>query len=167
MPVEEVFIALGSNIGDSETIVEEAIRALGHITQCQLRGRSSLYRSASIGDIPQDDYINAVALIDTDLEPLALLLELQAIEHAYYRNRDHEERWAPRTLDLDIILFGNRRIEDSHLVVPHPEFSQRRFVLEPMFEIDGDRFIAGFGSLAFLIEQAPALAMERLDRPHG
>jgi len=68
-------------------------------------------------------------------------------------------------LDLDIILFGNRRIDDSHLVVPHPEFAQRRFVLEPMFEIDGDRFIAGYGSLSYLIDQAPALAMEKLDQP--
>ena len=163
MPVEEVFIALGSNIGDSATIVEEAISALGKITRCTLRGRSSLYRSAAIGDIPQDDYINAVAKIDTDLEPLALLLELQAIEHAYYRNRESKERWAPRTLDLDIILFGNRNIEDSHLVVPHPEFSRRLFVLEPMFEIDGDRFIAGYGSLSYLIEHAPELEMEKLD----
>lgn len=163
MPVEEVFIALGSNIGDSATIVEEAISALGKITRCTLRGRSSLYRSAAIGDIPQDDYINAVVKIDTDLEPLALLLELQAIEHAYYRNRESEERWAPRTLDLDIILFGNRNIEDSHLVVPHPEFSRRLFVLEPMFEIDGDRFIAGYGSLRYLIDNAPALDMEKLD----
>jgi len=162
MPAEEVFIALGSNIGDSTTIVEEAISALGHITQCTLRARSSLYRSAAIGDIPQDDYINAVAKIDTSLEPLALLLELQAIEHAYYRNRENEQRWAPRTLDLDIILFGNRNIDDSHLIVPHPEFSQRLFVLEPMFEIDGDRFIAGYGSLSYLIDNAPTLKMEKL-----
>jgi len=163
MPAEEVFIALGSNIGDSTTIVEQAIGALGHITQCTLRARSSLYRSAAIGDIPQDDYINAVAKIDTSLEPLALLLELQAIEHAYYRNRENAKRWAPRTLDLDIILFGNRNIDDSHLVVPHPEFSQRPFVLEPMFEIDGDRFIAGYGSLSYLIDNAPTLDMEKLD----
>ena len=163
MPAEEVFIALGSNIGDSTTIVEEAINALGHITKCTLRARSSLYRSAAIGDIPQDDYINAVAKIDTSLEPLALLLELQAIEHAYYRNRENEQRWAPRTLDLDIILFGNRNIDDSHLVIPHPEFSQRSFVLEPMFEIDGDRFIAGYGSLSYLIDNAPTLDMEKLD----
>ena len=162
MPVEEVFVALGSNIGDSATIVEEAISALGKITRCTLRGRSSLYRSAAVGDIPQDDYINAVVKIDTDLEPLALLLELQAIEHAYYRNRENAERWAPRTLDLDIILFGNRNIEDSHLVVPHPEFSTRLFVLEPMFELDGDRFIAGYGSLRYLIDNAPALDMEKL-----
>lgn len=163
MPAEEVFIALGGNIGDSVTIVEEAIVALGNITRCTLRARSSLYRSASIGDIPQDDYINAVAKIDSQLEPLALLLELQAIEHAYYRNRENEQRWAPRTLDLDIILFGNRKIDDSHLVVPHPQFSQRLFVLEPMFEIDGDRFVAGYGSLRYLIDHAPAVKMEKLD----
>jgi len=163
VPAEEVFIALGSNIGDSETIIEEAIVALGQISGCSLRARSSLYRSAALGDTPQDDYINAVVLIDTKLEPLALLLELQAIEHAYYRNRDNEQRWAPRTLDLDIILFGNRSIDDSHLVVPHAEFSRRLFVLEPMYEIDGDRFIAGYGSLRYLIDNAPVLEMEMLD----
>jgi 2-amino-4-hydroxy-6-hydroxymethyldihydropteridine diphosphokinase len=162
VPAEEVFIALGSNIGDSETIIEEAIVALGQISGCSLRARSSLYRSAALGDTPQDDYINAVVLIDTELEPLALLLELQAIEHAYYRNRDHEQRWAPRTLDLDIILFGNRSVDDSHLVIPHAEFWRRLFVLEPMYEIDGDRFIAGHGSLRYLIDNAPALEMEKL-----
>ena len=162
MPIEEVFIGLGSNIGDSATIVEQALTALGNITQCKLRARSSLYRSEALGDIPQDDYINAIAWIDTELEPTALLLELQAIEHAYYRRRDQEERWAPRTLDLDIILFGDRIINDSHLTIPHPEFSRRSFVLEPMFEIGGDRFIPGHGSLSYLIEQAPALPMEKL-----
>ena len=84
------------------------------------------------------------------------------IEYAYYRRRDDEDRWGPRTLDLDIILFGNRNLNDSHLVVPHPEFVNRRFVLEPMLEIDGDRFIPGYGSLAFLVGEAPALAMEKL-----
>ncbi len=163
MPVEEVFIGIGSNIGDSITIVEEAIRAIGNIQQCKLRGHSSLYRSAALGDIPQDDYINAVVKIETGLEPLALLLELQAIEHAYYRKRDSEQRWGPRTLDLDIILFGNRVFEDSHLTLPHPEFSQRPFVLVPMSEIEGDRFIPGYGSLSYLIQQAPELAMEKLE----
>ena len=167
MPTEQVFVALGSNIGDSITIVEEAIAALGRIDSTRLRARSSLYRSAAIGEIPQDDYINAVVLLDTALEPLALLLELQAIEHAYYRNRDNEQRWAPRTLDLDIILFGNRELDDSHLTIPHPEFSKRRFVLEPMLEVDGDRFIPGYGSLLYLIEHAPALTMHKLDSSDG
>lgn len=163
MPAEEVLIGIGGNIGDSVTIVEEAIKAIGAIQQCKICARSSLYRSAAIGDVPQDPYINAVVKIETGLEPLALLLELQAIEHAYYRNRDDETRWGPRTLDLDIILFGNRIFEDSHLTIPHPEFSQRLFVLTPMLEIDGDRFIPGFGSLSYLILQAPALEMEKLE----
>ena len=162
MQTEEVFIGLGGNIGDSITIIEEALTALDNIRNCRLRGRSSLYRSEALGDIPQDDYINAVARIETSLEPMALLLELQAIEHAYYRRRDQEKRWGARTLDLDIILFGNRHINDSHLVVPHPEFVNRLFVLEPMFEIDGDRFIPGFGSLSYLIDQAPVLALEKI-----
>ncbi|MCP4472505.1 MAG: 2-amino-4-hydroxy-6-hydroxymethyldihydropteridine diphosphokinase [Gammaproteobacteria bacterium] len=167
MATEQVFIALGGNIGDSSTIIEQAIEAIARIRECKLRGRSSLYRSAALGDVPQDDYINAVVKIDTSLQPLTLLLELQAIEHAYYRNRDEEGRWAPRTLDLDIILFGDRNIDDSHLVVPHPEFAKRRFVLEPMLEIDGDRFVPGYGSLGYLTDQAPALCMTKLDKNHG
>lgn len=159
---EEVFVALGSNIADSATIVEQAIAALGRITRSRLRGRSSLYRSAALGDGSQDDYINAVARLDTSLEPMAMLLELQSIEHAYYRHRDGAQHWAPRTLDLDIVLFGNRFIDDSHLMVPHPEFARRRFVLEPMLEIDGDRFVPGFGSLRYLIDKAPPLRMEKL-----
>ena len=162
MPAEEVFVALGGNIGDSKTIVKQALDALGNISQTSLRASSSLYRSEAVGDIPQDDYINAVALLDSSLEPMALLLELQAIEHAYYRRRDQEERWAPRTLDLDIILFGDRSFNDSHLIIPHPEFAQRLFVLEPMFEIEGDRFIPGYGSLRYLIDNAPAISMEKL-----
>ncbi len=162
MPAEEVFVALGGNIGDSQTIVTQALDALGNITQTSLRASSSLYRSEAVGDIPQDDYTNAVALLDSSLEPTALLLELQAIEHAYYRRREQEERWAPRTLDLDIILFGDRNFNDSHLVIPHPEFAQRLFVLEPMFEIGGDRFIPGYGSLRYLIDNAPAISLEKL-----
>jgi len=167
MPVEQVFIALGSNIGDSVQIVESAIAALDRISATELNGRSSLYRSEALGDHPQDDYINAVARVETSLEPLALLLELQAIEHAFYRRRDQEQRWAPRTLDLDIILFGNRNLNDSHLVIPHPEFDQRLFVLEPMYEIDGDRFIPGHGSLRYLIDHAPRMNMDKLPATHA
>ena len=158
----DVFIGLGSNIGDSVNIVSLAIDAIGRIRGCRLTGRSSLYQSAALGDDGQDDYINAVVRIDCDLEPLQLLLELQSIEHAFYRSREEGKRWAPRTLDLDIILFGSRVIEDSHLIVPHPEFAQRRFVLEPMLEIDGDRFIPGYGSLRYLLDHAPPMRMEKL-----
>lgn len=162
MPTEQVFIGLGGNIGDSITIVEEALQRLDNIRQTRLSGRSSLYRSEAIGDIPQDDYINAAARLETSLEPLALLLELQAIEHAYYRQRDPAQHWGPRTLDLDIILFGNRVINDSHLTIPHPEFHQRRFVLEPMFEIGGDFYITGHGSLSYLLARSPKIEMSKL-----
>ena len=166
MPTETTYIGIGSNIGDSETIVEAAIEAMGNIEGCRLAARSSLYRSAALGDIPQDDYINAVACLDTSLEPVPLLLELQAIESAFYRQRDETQRWGPRTLDLDIILFGDRRIADSHLVVPHPEFVKRRFVLEPMLEIGGDHYIPGYGSLAWLAAQAPVLEMAKIPARH-
>lgn len=167
MPSETAYIGLGSNIGDSITIVEQAIEALDRIRGCRLTGRSSLYRSESIGEIPQDDYINAVARLDTELQPLDLLLELQAIEYAYYRRRDQEQRWAARTLDLDIVLFGNRRIDDSHLSIPHPEFVNRRFVLEPMLEIAGDLYIPGYGSLDWLAGKAPVIHMEKLATKNG
>ena len=166
MPTD-AYIALGSNIGDSITIVETAMNALDQITGCELIGRSSLYRSEAVSDIEQDDYINAVAKIKTRLEPMALLLELQAIEHAFYRRREQEQRFAPRTLDLDIILFGNRNMSDSHLTVPHAEFSSRLFVLEPMFEIDGDQFVPGYGSLCYLIDHASPIEMVKLDRKDG
>ena len=167
VPTEEVYLGIGSNIGDSSTIVEQAMEALDHISGCKLRAGSALYRSAAVSDIPQDDYINAVARLDTELEPLALLLEIQAIEHAYYRNREDGRRWGPRTLDLDIILFGNRSISDSHLIIPHPEFINRLFVLEPMLEIAGDIYIPGYGSLNYLVNQAPALDMEKLVPNYG
>jgi len=163
MPTETVFVGIGSNIGDSATIVEQVLRQLNSIRECNLAGQSSLYRSEPVSDIPQDDYINAVAMLDTSLKPLALLLELQAIEHAYYRQRDPDLLNAPRTLDLDIILFGDRVVNDSHLSIPHPRFSTRLFVLEPMLEIGGDRFIPGFGSLRYLIERAPEIEMMKLD----
>ena len=166
MPSETVYVGLGSNLGDSITLVEEATRALGQIRDSRLIARSSLYRSAALGDIPQDDYINAVAHLETTLEPAGLLLELQSIEYAYYRRRDEESRWGPRTLDLDIILFGSRSVNDSHLVIPHPEFANRRFVLEPLLELEGDFYIPGYGSLAWLVQNAPPMAMEKLEQPN-
>lgn len=163
MSVESVYIGIGSNMGDSITIAQESIERLGGIPHCTLLKKSSLYQSEAVSDIPQDDYINAVALIETTLTPMALLLELQAIEYAFYRQRDPELHWAPRTLDLDIILFGNRVINDSHLTIPHCEMANRLFVLEPMFEVSGEQFIPGFGSLKYLIDKAPSIQLNKID----
>jgi len=160
MPAEIVYIGIGSNIGDSETIVNEAISRLGQLPKTEMIAYSNLYRSEAVSEIEQDDYINAVAKIKTSLEPMDLLLNLQAIEQAFYRQRDKNKKWAPRTLDLDIILFGTRKISDSHLTIPHAEMQNRLFVLKPMFEVSGDLYISGLGSLEYLIKHAPEITIQ-------
>jgi 2-amino-4-hydroxy-6-hydroxymethyldihydropteridine diphosphokinase len=162
MKPEEVVIGIGSNLGDSIHFVRSAIDCIAGIKSCTLRKQSSLYRSVAVSDIPQDDYINAVVAIDCELEPFDLLLELQAIEHAFYRQREDSIRWGPRTLDLDIILFGTRIMSDSHLVVPHREMANRLFVLVPLMEIWGDFYITGNGSLKYLIDQAQDISLEKV-----
>ena len=157
MPAEIVYIGIGSNLGDSISIVQDAINLLGKISKSELIKYSSLYSSEPVGDIPQDDYVNAVVALNTSLKPTELLLELQAIEHAFYRQRDPALKWGPRTLDLDIILYGNRAINDSHLTVPHSEMQNRLFVLKPLLEVSGDIYIAGLGSLSYLIDKAPVI----------
>ena len=117
-----------------------------------------------MSDIPQDDYVNAVVAIRTSLRPTYLLLELQAIEHAFYRQRDPALKWAPRTLDLDVILYGNQVINDSHLTIPHPEMSRRLFVLKPLLEVSGDLYIPGFGSLSYLVSQAAPIDIQKISR---
>ncbi len=163
MPTETVYIGIGSNLGEPLDFVTQAINSIRSMRQSQLTGSSSLYRSEPLGEFAQDDYVNAVVRINTSLEPTDLLLELQAIEQAFYRQRDPENPWGPRTMDLDIILYGNRRIYDSHLQVPHPRFTERLFVLEPMLEIAGDFYIAGYGSLSYLLQQAPDMRLQRID----
>lgn len=157
MPAETVYIGIGSNIGDSRNIVIAAIECLANITGVELIKHSSLYLSEAVSDIPQDDYINAVVEIKTGLSPFDLLLELQAIEHAFYRERDEKLKWAPRTLDLDIILFGPLKINDSHLTIPHPEMHNRLFVLLPLLEVAGDLYISGLGSVSYLVSHAPSI----------
>ncbi len=162
MPVEDVYIGIGGNIGDSITIVSEAIENLRDLPNTELLRHSSLYRTEAVSDIPQQDYINAVALLGTTLEPLSLLLDLQAIEQAFHRRRDALQRWAPRTLDLDIILFGNRIIDDDKLTIPHAEMQNRLFVLQPMLEIIDDMDIPALGSLKQLAEKAPKAIVQQL-----
>lgn len=157
------FVGIGSNLGDPVTIVRDAITCLDHIPDSEVTRHSSLYRSEPVSDIPQDKYINAVAGIKTSLPPTALLLELQSIEDTFYRRRDPALKWAPRTLDLDIVLYSNHMINDSHLTVPHREMANRLFVLQPLLEITGDINIPGLGRLQALIDRAPAIEMSKID----
>ena len=158
-----VYIGIGSNLGDPLQQVIDVLPLLDGMPNSRLCAHSSLYRSAAVSEIEQADYINAVAAIDTTLTPVECLLELQAIEQAFYRQRDPDVHWGPRTMDLDILLFGAEQRQDSHLTIPHPEMKNRRFVLEPLLEIAGDLYLPGLGSLSYLIEHAPPLQMQRLD----
>jgi len=157
------YIGLGSNIGDSICIINDAIELLGQLPHTQLIKASSLYSSEPVSEIKQNNYINAVAQIKTTLKAHELLLELQAIESAFYRQRDDELKWGPRTLDLDIILFGNERFNDSHLTIPHAEMHNRLFVLQPLFDVAGELYVSGLGSLTFLLKNAPKYALHKLD----
>lgn len=126
-------IGLGANLGDAEATLRAAVAALRHLPGTRLHALSSLYRSAPVGPGGQDDYLNAVACLETGLAPHALLQALQAIEARHGRVR--EIRWGPRTLDLDLLLYGNDRIHTSDLIVPHPELPHRNFVVVPLLEI--------------------------------
>lgn len=127
------FIGLGANLGDSLALLKSAVTALRLIPDSELIGLSSLYRSAPLGPPGQADYLNAAACLRTGLTPHGLLAALQAIEQQHGRVR--EVRWGPRTLDLDLLLFGNDHIRTTELTVPHPELTARNFVLVPLLEL--------------------------------
>ncbi len=157
------YIGIGSNKADPVQQILNVLPALDQLPRTELLEHSGLYQSEAVSDIEQDDYINAVAKLRTGLEPFELLLELEAIEHAFYRQRTPGVSAEPRTMDLDILLYDNLSHQDSHLILPHPEMHQRLFVLLPLQEVAGDLYLAGLGSLDYLIEQAPPLRIQRLD----
>lgn len=131
---EQAYIGLGSNLGHPRQQLEQALQAMDQLPQTRLLKASSLYSSAPLGPADQPRYTNAVALLETRLEPLQLLEQLQAIEQQHGRTR-LGERWGPRPLDLDIVLFGNQAIAHKDLQVPHYHMHLRPFVLYPLAEV--------------------------------
>lgn len=146
------YIGIGSNQADPVKQAKQALAALKKLPNTQLSKHSSLYCSAPMGPQDQPDYINAVAEIDTKLSALELLDELQKIELAQGRERK-ENRWGPRTLDLDIILYDNQQINNARLTIPHYGMKVREFVLYPLLEIAEDLLLPDGTSLAQLTEQ--------------
>jgi 2-amino-4-hydroxy-6-hydroxymethyldihydropteridine diphosphokinase len=130
---ERVFIGLGANLGTPERTLAESVDALGAFPGTTVTDRSSLYASAPLGP-PQPEYRNAVVALATTQEPRALLDLLLTIERSHGRIR--AERWGPRTLDLDVLLWGARIVDEPGLRIPHPELQRRRFALEPLAEIE-------------------------------
>jgi len=132
MPSFPVFLALGANLGAREATLEAALAALAR-QGVQVRRRSGLYLTEPVGGPPQDWYVNQVVLGETALEPAALLETALAIERAHGRERSVPN--APRTLDIDILFFGERVVTTPRLTIPHPRLQERRFVLVPLAEI--------------------------------
>ena len=148
------YIALGSNLQDPLSQLQRAVIALGALPGTQFQRASSIYRSAAVGPGTQPDYLNAVALLTTTLPPIPLLDALQQIEQAQGRTRS--ERWGPRTLDLDILLYGDQRIDSARLTVPHPALGQRNFALYPLAEICQSNLLLPDGTdLATLVRTCP------------
>ena len=128
------FVALGSNLDDPAQQLQQALAALAALPQSTLGASSPLYRTRAVGPGDQPDYLNAVCELETTLDPLALLDQLQAIEQAQGRRR--ELLWGARTLDLDLLLYGDQRIDLPRLQVPHPRMFERDWVLYPLADLD-------------------------------
>ncbi|MEN5031840.1 2-amino-4-hydroxy-6-hydroxymethyldihydropteridine diphosphokinase [Pseudomonas sp. Ps21-P2] len=157
--IERVYIGLGSNLADPAEQLREAIKAMGLLPHSSLSGVSSFYVSDSL--LPgQPRYTNAVAALDTSLPPLTLLDALQGIEND--QGRERLERWGPRTLDLDILLFGDRLIDEPRLKVPHYQMQVRAFVLYPLAELAPGITFADGRALNDLLAQCPFEGLERL-----
>lgn len=143
----KVVIALGSNIGDTNSHLHHAIDELGKIIE--VSAVSSFYKTAPVGGPPQNDYLNAVLIGRSDMDPLDLLIAMQEIETLAGRTRDIE--WGPRTLDLDLITFGELVLTEPHLELPHPRAHKRTFVLEPWLEIEPEAQLPIHGSAEELL----------------
>jgi len=153
------YLALGSNLADPLHQVRAALDALAALPQTRLLATSSLYRTPPYGPPDQPDYLNAAVLLETTLAPEALLDLTQRIELEQGRVRK-DERWGPRTLDLDIMLFGNLTLNTPRLTVPHYDMHNRAFMLVPLFEIAPDLIFPDGTSLKSLIATLDSSAIQ-------
>ena len=129
------YIGIGSNVGERREFTRKGVLALRATTGIEVTGASSLYETAPVGGPPQRSYINLVARIETELDARSLLTACKAIEQSLGRG-ESEMRWGPRVIDLDILLFGDEKISESDLEIPHPRMKQRNFVLVPLLELE-------------------------------
>lgn len=139
------YIALGSNLGDREATLESAVSRIGSLSGTRLLARSSWTRTAPVGVEEQPEFLNGAVEIETSLPPQRLMEELLKIEADHGRCRDSETRWGPRTLDLDLLLYGTHVVKEDGLTVPHPSMGERAFVLVPLSEIAGHALIPTLG----------------------
>lgn len=157
---EEVLIGLGGNIGDPLAAMRSALKALDDDPRCKVERVSSVWKTPPWGVTDQPDFLNACAAVSTRLEPRAFLELCLSVEKKLKRVRDL--RWGPRSIDIDILFFGDQRISEEGLNVPHPRIAERAFVLLPLAEIAPDAKLAET-SIAQLADKSDASGMNRLD----
>ena len=164
--VVNAYVALGANLGDAVAALRQAVEAMNRMPLTQVRQSSGLYKTAPLDTdsgsearAPGGDYFNAVVALETGLTAPALLDQLQQIEQQAGRQRPY--RNAPRTLDLDLLLYGDQRIATPQLSVPHPRMHQRAFVLRPLFDVAPEAVIPGLGSVA---DWLPGVADQSIEK---
>jgi 2-amino-4-hydroxy-6-hydroxymethyldihydropteridine diphosphokinase len=138
---EDVFVGVGSNLSDRRALIEQAVARMAALPATRLVARAALRETDPVGRAPQPRFLNTAVHLRTALEPEALLNALQEIEQDLGRVRT--QRWGPRTIDLDILLFGDRKLDGPTLEVPHPRLNSRRFALEPLAELAPERIPPG------------------------
>lgn len=157
--MERVFIGMGSNLGNRAGYIDLARRQIAALSGVDFQGFSRIYETEPVGPVPQGRYLNAVAQVSTDLQPATLLVELRRIERLSGRAEENERPvWGPRTLDLDILFFGDLIIEEPGLIIPHPRCHERWFVLKPMSDIAPDMVHPVIGkTMSQLLQNVEAL----------
>jgi 2-amino-4-hydroxy-6-hydroxymethyldihydropteridine diphosphokinase len=155
------FIGLGSNLDAPALRVQRALEDLELLPDSAFVAASALYANPPFGPVAQGEFVNAVAAIDTGLAPRALLAELRRIEHAAGRTRDGT-RWGPRTLDLDILVYGTLELDEPDLHIPHRGIPERNFVLYPLNDLAPELVLPRFGALKELLARCPSEGLRRL-----
>ena len=146
------YVGIGSNLGDREETVRRALELLGEADGVEVVAVSTLRETEPWGPVAQPPFLNGAAALETRLGPEALLATLLSVEQTLGRRRDGAaERWGPRTLDLDLLLYGDRTLDLPGLTVPHPRLHERRFALEPLAELAPDADVPGRGTVAELL----------------
>ncbi len=158
------YIGLGSNVGDREAMIARGAARLAALERSMMQRMSSVYETAPVGPVAQGAFLNAAVAVRTEFAPLALLAELLRIEREAGRDRVSSSRWGPRTLDLDLLLYGEQIVQTEGLTVPHPRLHERAFVLVPLAEIAPDVIVPGVGRSVRELRDAVFAAMSAQDR---
>jgi len=147
------YIGLGANLGKRDATIEEALRLLGEDDRTSVLGSTVPIETEPVGYEDQPRFLNAAAKLATTRSPRELLELLLSIERALGRVRGEGPRYGPRTIDLDLLVYGNETIDEPALVVPHPRLHERRFALEPLAELDPELVVPGRGSVSALLAE--------------